>query len=444
MLSISVLGLGLMSSCRKYVEVESYTTRALKYTSDYQYLLNNQNNFSSTYLLPLVSNDDVDMKTNTAINTWGDDLKKAYTWSSSFYTESQQDAGYNNLYKQIYISNEIIAGVMDSQKGTEETKRLLMAEAKIHRAYAYLMLANQYAPVYNPESASNQEGLPLLLTPDLFQDVKRASLKQVYDQIIDDVVSALPNLPDQPSFNYHPAKGAAYALLSRCYLYMRDFDKSGENAELALGFNSQLMNLPDYVGKTTSIPRPLFDTETILFKKQSGTVNARLSDELIALYDSDDARLKIYVGQDVTLQGYKYIRHNYSLQYIYVGLRVPELILNRAESFARLGNTEKAIEWLNLLRKKRFSENTYKPLTTSDINGDPLKVVLQERRRELVGTGLRWFDQRRLTLDPGYLNTVTRTLGGVGYSLDPSSLRYVYPVPEKVLEFNPEIGQNPQ
>lgn len=93
---------------------------------------------------------------------------------------------------------------------------------------------------------------------------------------------------------------------------------------------------------------------------------------------------------------------------------------------------------------KRFRAADYVALTAADIQSDLLKAVIDERRREFVGTDLRWYDMRRLTLDGGYYKPVERTLNGQTYRLDANSPRFVYPINQEVLTLNPEIGQNPR
>ena len=73
---------------------------------------------------------------------------------------------------------------------------------------------------------------------------------------------------------------------------------------------------------------------------------------------------------------------------------------------------------------------------------EALGNVLQERRRELTCHGLRWMDQRRLANDPDFpTQTVTRVFKGTTYTLEPGAVRYTFPMGEKYLEENPEIGQ---
>jgi tetratricopeptide (TPR) repeat protein len=440
----------LGSACRKYVEIEQNDRRTLKTTDDYRYLLNNKGNFETSYLLPLVTSDNIAPEVaSTAASVWGGSTQLAYIWSAQFFTGDQQDGGWNNLYKHIYVANEILDGVMDSQNGTPAQKLAVAAEARVHRAFAYYSLANQYAPVYDPTKAESQQGLPLLLTVDLFQNLSRVSLARIYEQIITDLTTAINNLPNYPSFNYHPSKVSAYALMSRVYLTMRNFEEAGRYADLALALDPTIYNLEDFTRDET-FPRLIDDKEVLLSKTSAGYMIGPLNPELISLYKEGDLRLKLFIDNEPgTYKGYIYKKpvFNSSGNYYnasYVGLSSPEVLLNRSEVYARQNNAAKVVELLNLLRKKRFSADKYVALTTADVNSDLLQYVIDERRREFVGTDLRWYDMRRLTLDGGYFKTITRTFNGQTYSLNAGSPRLVYPINERVLSFNPEIGQNPR
>lgn len=445
--SLVISGALLTSSCRKYVEIDQNDKRTLKTTDDYRYLLNNKVNFESSFVLPLITSDNIAADVATSASTaWGEIYQRAYLWNDYFYIDNQQDIAWNNLYKQIYIANEILAGVMGSQSGSEAQKLHVAAEARVHRAFAYFSLANQYAPVYDPTKATSQQGLPLLLTPDLFQNLSRVSLSRVYEQIIEDLNIAIGNLPNFPSFNYHPSKIAAYALLSRVYLTMRNFEESGRYADLALALDPTVYNLEEYTSAT--YPRLIDDKEVLLSKLSSGFVRGPINPDLVALYDQNDLRLKMFIGTDPnTFKGYVYIKplsngnSNYNA---YIGLNTPEIYLNRAEVYARQNNVAKTVEMLNLLRKKRFQASKYVALKTTDVQADLLQYVMDERRREFVGTDLRWYDMRRLTLDGNYFKPVTRTLNGKSYTLQANSPRMVYPINQEVLTLNPEIGQNPR
>lgn len=434
----------LATSCRKYVEVQQYNQRTLIYTSDYQFLMNNRDEFKGSYILPTVVNDDMATTTASHQATWSSEIKNAYIWASDYYAQGQSDIGWNNFYKQIYICNEVLYGVMSSKKGTDAQKREVYAEALVQRAYAYLMLANQYGAVYDPATAATQVGIPMLTTPDLYQPLNRVSLKTVYDQVVKDLEEAIPSLPDLGNNNGHPAKVSAYAILARCHLYMRNFEKAGEFADKALAIKSTLLNLADYAGGNTgAFPRSLQDPEILMYKITAGTFQSELNPELLALFADGDQRYTFYTGTSFGVPGRAYVRGNFTNEGIYTGPSVPEVILNRAEVYARAGNITKTLEMLNMLRKTRFTAATYQDLVITNAN-DLLPAVIDERRREFMGTGLRWFDQRRLNLDPSLAKSVSRTFEGKTYTLTPGSNRFIFPVAQGLLDLNPEIKQSPR
>ncbi|MEJ2880321.1 RagB/SusD family nutrient uptake outer membrane protein [Pedobacter sp. GR22-6] len=433
----------LTASCRKYVEVQQYSSRTLINTTDYQFLMNNRDEFKLGYILPTVVNDDMATVTASHQATWGSEIKNAYIWAEQYYVQGQMDVGWNNLYKQIYTSNEVLYGVMSSKNGTEALKKEIYAEALVQRAYAYLMLVNQYGEIYNPASAGTQIGVPLLLTPDLYQPLNRASLKTIYDKVIKDLEEALPSLPNAGTNNGHPDKASAYALLSRTHLYMRNYDLAGEYADKSLALRSTLLDLRTYVGNTAAFPRSLQDPEILLFKNTAGTFRSELNPELLALFATGDQRYTLYTGTQSGVPGRAFVRPNFTFEGIYAGPSVPEMILNRAEVYARAGNIAKTQEFLNKLREKRFTTATYVPLVIASAT-DLLPAVVNERRREFMGTGLRWFDQRRYSLDPGITKPVTRTFENQSYTLTAGSNRYIFPVAPGLLDLNPEIQQSPR
>ena len=91
----------------------------------------------------------------------------------------------------------------------------------------------------------------------------------------------------------------------------------------------------------------------------------------------------------------------------------------------------------------RFKTADYVDLSAQSAS-EALKIVIEERRRELMGRGMRWFDQRRLSTETGLVDTVQRVVSGVTYTLAPMSNRYTFPISAKVTDLNPEIEQNPR
>lgn len=436
------------ASCRKFVEVDQPNLRQFKYTDDYQRLLNNVSLFEISASLPMLSSDDINLGSNvnleSLLNRGTDNV---YIWAADYYTSDQSDAGWDQLYNQVYVCNQITANVMASAEGTPDQKQRIYAEAQTQRAAAYLTLVNLYARVYNTANATTDPGLPLLLKPDLLVPLNRASVKQVYDQIILDLNQALPLLPDNPSNRLHPGKAAGYALLARTYLYMQQYSEAADYAAKSLAAYSTLLDLNDYADGSKKYPRRLDNPEVLMSKAASkpGYIDLPLSTVLVNKFAPEDLRYQLFTRGGNTFQPSFTGRGSYRDRLfmgdnVTTGVSVPEMMLTQAEGLARAGKTDEAMALVNKLRQKRFRPAQYTALTAA--TGDAaLRIVVDERRRELFGTGLRWFDQRRLSVEPGLAETVTRVFKGATYTLVPGD-RYVYPIPPKNIELNPEIIQN--
>jgi len=434
-----------LTSCRGYVEVDQPGVRTLKYTSDFQYILNNINTFEYAYTLPLLSSDDIDINSTAILNNLTDDNKQVYTWADYFYTSSQTDVNWTNLYNQIYDCNTITDKVLSSQGGTDAEKKGIYAEALMQRAYAYHTLMNMYSPIYQESTADVSLGVPLLLTPDLYASLKRPTARTVYNQIISDIREALPNLPVTPTNVIHPGQTAAYALLARTYLYMQKYDSAGINAQKALDRQNTMLDLRTLT--TGTLPKRLKDPEIILSKVASFYTTLPLSSNLINLFSTTDLRYSLYTKDGGSLYpkftGRAYYRNKWIGEDINVGPSVPEMMLIKAESLVRKGQYNDGIQVLNDLRKMRFNTADYTDLSAQSAS-EALKIVIEERRRELMGRGIRWFDQRRLGTETGLVDIVQRVVSGVTYTLAPMSNRYTFPISAKVTDLNPEIEQNPR
>jgi tetratricopeptide (TPR) repeat protein len=437
------------TACRKYVEIPPQQSRTLTITSDYQDLLYNTGIFNLAYYYPIFSGDDAGSTASKWQTSLIPDAANVYTWAAQIYGTTEQDVDWTSLYKQIYICNTVVTGVMGSQQGTPTQKQLALSDALVHRAFIYYTLVNMYGKQYDASTAATDPGVPLVLTTSFFGNLTRASVQTVYDQIISDLNSALPALPDVPSFNTNPSKVAAYAILARIYLNTRDFTQAEKYAKLALGLQSTLIDLNAYAANPNTLPLELKNPEEIFFKRTiQYPASFPLSTAAISLYNTKDLRYVLYTGDAITIPGSTftgraYFRYRYTNDGTYVGPNVPEMMLIEAECEARAGNATTAMSIVNALRVKRFKPADYTPLSATSAD-DALHQVVDERVREFIGRGFRWFDQRRLSKDAGFITTETRVFQGATYTLDPGSNRYTYPIAPINIQYNPEIIQNPR
>lgn len=130
-----------------------------------------------------------------------------------------------NLYKIVSSSNSII-DLAPASAMTEEQRKIVVAEAKFFRAFAYRTLAYLYGGV--------PLNLEIVTTPK--SDYTRASKIDVYNQCIKDLNEAIPNLKDIDGVSDGEInKLAAQHLLSEVYLAAGEFQKAVEAATSVIG-----------------------------------------------------------------------------------------------------------------------------------------------------------------------------------------------------------------
>jgi len=382
---------------------------------------------------------------------------KSYLWQESFFTAVEDDALWNNAYAQIYNCNVILSNVDASLNGTESEKTLIKAETMLNRAYYYWFLVNVYGKSYDAVTSKTDLGVPLLTEPDLEAKVSRATVAEVYNQIVSDLNVAITNLPVEAKNIYRPSKAGAYALFARVSLYMNDFVKAQEYAEKALALNNKLVDYNTYsfinpakpFSGIKNKPQAQVNPETILFRSSAfNTMNSiyYISPELLSIMGEKDLRF-VYgftrIGKNglpLSVADYPYPA---TLNEIDFCISVPEMMLIKAECLARANKPTEAIKVLNDLRALRFKPTDYTLLTATTADA-ALQLVINESRIELFSKGVRLFDLKRLNKDPRFQKTIERNWNGTIYKLEPNSNRYLFPIAEKIRLINPNIVNNPR
>ena len=131
-----------------------------------------------------------------------------------------------------------------------------------------------------------------------------------------------------------------------------------------------------------------------------------------------------------------------------VGMKTGEMYLIMAECQARLGDLNGAMQTVNTLRSKRV-KGSGAALATPATTEETVKLIIDERRRELAMGFNRFFDLKRLNTEPAYAKTLQRTFPLVNttvpqrtYTLPPNSPMYIVPFPKDVMDKNPSLTQN--
>lgn len=365
----------------------------------------------------------------------------AYAWKEDIYEGASSATDWNAPYTQVLYANVVLDRLkaVERNSGNAEAYDELKGTALFMRAWSFFDLAQVFAPPYDDKTASNKLGIPLRQTADIGVETTRASVRQTYDRILDDLREAGRLIKTKKSAvnGYMPSKLAVFALLSRVHLNMREYPMAGLYADSALAISNNLIN---YNTLSTSAAVPLAaDHAESIYQNALVTANPlvyvatsqgySIDTLLYASYEANDLRKSIYFS----LNG-KYInkKRGYSGGLnISNGLATDELYLIRAECYARSGQDSRAITDLNMLLTNRWRVGTFIPL--SGLSGKLLldRVIL-ERRKELVFRGQRWNDLRRLNME-GYNIVLKRNLDGQVFSLMPNNARYTFPIPPNVI-----------
>jgi hypothetical protein len=450
LLSLLVIAAALFYGCKKQDELlNTKPNQALNVPttlSDLQLLINNQNVFNRNYpALGEVSTDDYFVDPGLWAGSFTAS-KNAYIWAKELYAANSNVADWNFPYQAVYYANTIL-NVLPSIKTTSDQQtqyNTVKGSALFHRAISFYNLVQTFAMPYDSTTAMKDLGIPLPLTPDLNFKAPRSTESQCYDQIINDLNAAIPLLPDQPTVKTMPSKAAAFGLLSRIYLVMGNYSKSLQYATSCLGLYSQLQDF-NKLNPSAFPVYPNFSPEEIFHASMNGYdengFQAQVDSNVYRSFnDPNDLRLAIFFynnGGEIEFNSQ--FDYNNALS---APIATNEILLTKAECEARLNNTAGAMTDLNALLVTRWATGTYSNLSASSAD-DALRQILRERRKELLFTGLRWSDLRRLNKDSRFATTLYRNINGTIYSLPPNDPRYALPIPDNEINLNP-IPQNPR
>ncbi len=375
-------------------------------------------------------------------NGLGEMDQAPYIWQP-YYTEGQE-TDWSNGYEPVYVSNLVLGKINDISRVADNASEWdnIKGSALFYRSYYFLGLLWDYSKSYDSSTAAKDWGIALRTSSDFNVLSVRATNEQSYNMVINDTKAAIPLLPDSPTIPTRPSKAAAYGLLARCYLSMRDYKDALLYADSSLQINSQLMDYNNDVdipnGINSGSPFKLFNKETIFLSTLTRDYgdyltqyNGSIDTVLISLYDSSDLRTTAFY--DDNSDGYKYFKGTYSGDnFNFAGIATDEMFLIRAEGYIRTGNLQKGISDINALLSKRYITDKFKPLNPLN-QADALLVVLNERRKELVMRGMRWTDIKRLNKEGSDI-LLKRIVAGKIYTLEPNANFYALPIPDYIIK----------
>jgi hypothetical protein len=380
-----------------------------------------------------------------------------------------------DFYRRINVTNIILKEIdeLKVDSPAEENDRVrVKGECHFIRASLYFTLVNLYGKAYSKISAATDLGVPLKLTEYIEHDkdketqFQRASVAQIYEQIVKDLKASVDYLTQspQPRPLHRASKEAAQLLLSRVYLYMQDWNNAAAIAAQLLENDTRLhqMNEGDSakIFLSENCSEVLFSQGSMnLHNSMTGASgDFAVSEELVELYDRKNDFRRYFFGTNPNSFAYK-LQWKYDttaiphVSDIYT-LRISEGYLNLAEAYAMQDNTEGANRYLKTLREKRIKGYVHTNYTGEEL----INEIRLERRKELCFEGHRWFDLRRYAVCEKYphaqkiIHEFNVFDGNQNfwdhtdiYELPENDPAYVMQIPKSVLEYDEtQMPENPR
>jgi hypothetical protein len=490
-LSILIIAvLVLSASCKKFLDVKPKGKLIPQEIADYNHLLDNEDIVKNLFLdnnlgcMLGYMTDNMSMTEGVAkvsyIGTSSPNMDRYYGYI--FREPYQNPNGIVDYfwewgtYRSMKYFNNVIDGINDIKTTANAAEAdAVLAQAYTGRAWAYFHMAMVYGPVYKPAGSNNAKVLPYVTSSDISAPMPDLSTQEeVMTKVLADLHKALPTAPAVTNFPSRPNKVATQAMLAYYHLFSQRYDSVAYYANLAwtaataqgvdkvlYNFNTLAFAVPGSP-LTSAITSPdnkintAGSRETLLYRASDQTAGRFYpSDEFIALFDqAKDLRYKYFfqlaAGFKGTYQGTTYddgprIQYYRGVGRFHMtgGFSYPELLLMRAEGYARTNRLAEAITDLNTLRQYRFVTGTPQ-LTNPGSQDQVIQMVLDERRRELpLGHIKRFMDLKRFAAEPGKpwsKPKIIHQLGSQTFEANVDSHAFILPISNNILTFNPQWG----
>jgi tetratricopeptide (TPR) repeat protein len=399
-------------------------------------------------LVPDVMSDDV--KQNASAN-------RAKEWAE--YNGNQFDFIPEEIWAEVYEgilrSNTIINAEIDAPAAVQDDVNQFRGEAYAIRALAHFDLVRIYGQHYGFTADNSHPGVPIVTEFDQESEPTRATVQQVYDQVISDFNQALSLMNQNRGVGFF-SPDAANALLARVYMYQSNYAQAEAKAtEVINSANTSLTPADSYISTWLAdgpSPDAIFDVIMLLTDNNGSDALGRMyinegygdylpSQDLVSIIEArgTDSRIGLF-KEDATLAGvFGPIRVNKFPSIDGADntpvVRLAEMYMIRAEARARTGNESGAIEDLMTIRTRAWPDA---PMV--DATGDALLAEIEEEKRiELMYEGHRLWDLMRWGRDVVRTDcTAPVDVCTITYPND----RFVLPIPNPEINANPNIQQN--
>lgn len=400
---------------------------------------------------------------NTYGTLWQWDIRSTNSEIESVYAALYRVIGRCNFY--LDKVGELRASLTDDDE--IEYLDYYTGEVYCARALAYSELLKCFCKAYDPATADSDLGVVLADSYFGEKPAKRASLKESYDFVINDLKKAEEMLDEENDYFDAPyfTNASAHAIHARVALYMQDWDAAIEHSSVLIDSDVfELATARSYVTSTQTFLKYLWTNDTSYeniwrigytstsYGSAQGAVFLNYTTDyyyyypdyvpaqwVLNLYGSGDARYDAYFANAQT--GYshqltwplliKYYGNETLMQSLIYHVNMPkplrlaEQYLIRAEAYCEKGNYSSASADLSALRQTRYT--TGGSISVNAANWQA--TISDERVRELYMEGFRLHDLKRW--NKGFERTPQSQTQSEGSSLkiEAGNPLFVWPIP---------------
>lgn len=406
-----------------------------------------------------------------------------HRWEPMLSTDYTIRDVWSSYYSAMVNVNNIIENMERVEAPTDAdqaTLRKYIGEAHLLRAYYNHQLVIRWGKPYNAATASQDLGVPLLLSFDPAAKPARATVQEIYDQILIDINEAKARLVDGAPMSTRATRDAALALEARVKLHMQDWSGAVSAAqELINSGRYPLANSLEglrnkWVNDNSSeiifhlhVERPAelvagggVNVIYLGFQAGSGKYSPDFVPQqwIVDMYEDNDFRKNVFLdAKPLRIGGIDY--DNIYLINKYPGN--PELFTNVtnyqhkpkvfhiSEAYLNLIEAQfhvdqgAALQNLNALRQARNAS------ALDNLSGDALlEAIKQERLNELLAEGYRLNDLMRWNMGfsrqaPQNINFIVTGPTYNELSIPAGHNKFVWGIPANDMTTNDNMVQNP-
>lgn len=322
---------------------------------------------------------------------------------------------FNNYYIAALRANTVIENV-DNVTGLSESDRTrIIAEARFIRGLVHFDVARGWSRAFNYTVDNSHPGVAIR-TGTAIENAPRASVADVYDQVLSDISFAKANLP--PSNDIFATRWAAIALEAEVRFQRHEYQKAYDLANEVITegpfmFDTEINKYqhpqagPEAIFYIFSVVRPdgtNVDNRNGAFRGNyfnNGNPTLRITEELFNLmrqYGPTGTTPRGQLVDSLDLDGnISLITTMFNAESFNIPiLTYTQMLLIRAESAAELGtNLSQAIADINTIRERAYDSNVGN-LDGGASASDIIEAARLERRLEFPFNGQRFYDIVRI------------------------------------------------